>query len=260
MCIRDSPLPVALAHARLVMDTLRSSEVETPESASLAYDVQDQLSDLIDSPSAGWKVGATSPVSQEKLGVKTPICGPVFQRTIFDSGDSVDLSAFHHQPGLESEFAFTIGLTVRPGGPAMSALMAREMVSTVHVAIELVCSRFEENFEVDPALLVADGALHAGLVLGPGWKPETVPDLVSHQLRTLVDGDEVAVGTGVEVLGDPYESLAWLCNHLNKRGLILPSGSVVTTGAATGLHATGAGQEVMTDGGALGSVTLNLVG
>jgi 2-keto-4-pentenoate hydratase len=179
---------------------------------------------------------------------------------MFDSGDSVDLSAFHHQPGLESEFAFTIGLTVRPGGPAMSAMMAREMVSTVHVAIELVCSRFEENFEVDPALLVADGALHAGLVLGPGSEPETVPDLVSHQLRTLVDGDEVATGTGAEVLGDPYESLAWLCNHLNKRGLTLPSGSVVTTGAATGLHVTGTGQEVATDGGTLGSVTLNLAG
>ena len=254
------PLPVALAHARLVMDAVQSSEVETPGSASLAYDAQDQLSDLIDSPSAGWKVGATSPASQHKLGVKAPICGPVFERTMFDSGGSVDLSGFHHQPGLESEFAFTIGLTVRPGGPAMSALMAREMVSTVHVAIELVCSRFEENFEVDPALLVADGALHAGLVLGPGLKPETVPDLVSHELRTLVDGDEVATGTGAEVLGDPYESLAWLCNHLNKRGVTLPSGSVVTTGAATGLHVTGTGQEVVTDGGTLGSVTLNLAG
>ena len=254
------PLPVALAHARLVMDAVRSSEVETPGSASLAYDAQDELSDLIDSPSTGWKVGATSPASQHKLGVKAPICGPVFERTMFDSGGSVDLSDFHHQPGLESEFAFTIGLTVRPGGPAMSALMAREMVATVHVAIELVCSRFEENFEVDPALLVADGALHAGLVLGPGLKPEAVPDLVSHELRTLVDDDEIAAGTGAEVLGDPYESLAWLCNHLNKRGLTLPSGSVVTTGAATGLHVTGAGQKVATDGGTLGSVTLNLAG
>jgi len=242
------------------MDAVRSSEVETPGSASLAYDAQDELSDLIDSPSTGWKVGATSPASQHKLGVKAPICGPVFERTMFDSGGSVDLSDFHHQPGLESEFAFTIGLTVRPGGPAMSALMAREMVATVHVAIELVCSRFEENFEVDPALLVADGALHAGLVLGPGLKPEAVPDLVSHELRTLVDDDEIAAGTGAEVLGDPYESLAWLCNHLNKRGLTLPSGSVVTTGAATGLHVTGAGQKVATDGGTLGSVTLNLAG
>jgi len=51
-----------------------------------------------------------------------------------------------------------------------------------------------------------------------------------------------------------------LCNHLNKRGLTLPSGSVVTTGAATGLHVTGTGQEVATDGGTLGSVTLNLAG
>ena len=254
------PLPVALAHARLTMETVKPSEVDSPASATAAYEAQNQHSDLIDSPSLGWKVGATSAVSQEKLGVKAPICGPVFERTIFQSGDKVDLSGFHHQPGLESEFAFTIGLTVRPGGPAMTALTVREMVSTVHVAIELVCSRFEENFAADPALLVADGALHAGLVLGPGSEPDKVPDLTGHQLRTLIDGREIAVGTGFEVLGDPYESLAWLCNHLNKRGLTLPSGSVVTTGAATGLHPTNLNQEVVTDGGVLGSAALNLFG
>jgi len=254
------PLPVALAHSRLTMDKVQASEVDTPESATAAYDVQNQLSELIDSPALGWKVGATSPASQEKLGVKTPICGPVFERTILQSGDKVDLSYFHHQPGLESEFAFTIGLTVRPGGPAMTAATAREMVSSVHVAIELVCSRFEENFEADPALLVADGALHAALILGPGSKPEKVADLSSHQLRTQINGEDIGIGNGAEVLGNPYESLAWLCNHLNKRGLTLPSGSVVTTGAATGLHLTGTNQEIATDGGTLGSATLNLVG
>lgn len=254
------PLPVALAHARLTMDKVRASEVDIPESATAAYDAQHQLSDLIDSPTVGWKVGATSPSSQTKLGVKTPICGPMFERTIFQSGDKAELSCFHHQPGLESEFAFTIGLTVRPGGPAMTSSTAREMVSSVHVAIELVCSRFDENFAADPALLVADGALHAALVLGPGSKPEKVPDLSSHQLRTQINGEDIGVGTGVEVLGDPYESLAWLCNHLNKRGLTLPSGSIVTTGAATGLHLTGTNQEIATHGGSLGSATLNLVG
>ena len=140
----------------------------------------------------------------------------------------------------------------------MSATRAREMVSTVHPAIELVCSRFTNNFEVDPALLVADGALHGALVMGSGSKPETVPSLSAHELRTLVDGVEIASGNGAEVLGDPYESLAWLCNHLNRRGVTLSAGSVVTTGAATGLHMTTSDQVVATDGGSLGSVTLNL--
>ena len=75
------PLPVALAHARLTMETVKPSEVDSPASATAAYEAQNQLSDLIDSPSLGWKVGATSAVSQEKLGVKAPICGPVFERT-----------------------------------------------------------------------------------------------------------------------------------------------------------------------------------
>ena len=253
------PLPVTLAHARLAMELVDQSELLVPESASAAYETQDLLCQLIESPVIGWKVGATGPASQAKLGVKAPICGPVFERTLFEPGSSVPVSHFHHQPGLESEFAFTLGVTIRPGGPVMDATRAREMVSTVHPAIELVCSRFTNNFEVDPALLVADGALHAALVVGSGTKPETMPSLSDHQLRTLVDGVEIASGTGAEVLGDPYESLAWLCNHLNRRGVTLPAGSVITTGATTGLHMTTSSQTVSTDGGRLGSVTLNLV-
>ena len=253
------PLPVVLAHARLTMNAVTLADVEVPKSAALAYDAQEQLIDLIDSPLVGWKVGATGPASQTKLGVKTPICGPVFQRTLIESGHDVPLSDFHHQPGLESEFAFTIGVTLRPGGATMNARSAIEIVSTVHTAIELVCSRFDRNFDVDPALLVADGALHAALTVGPGKEPAEVRDLSTHRLRTVVNNQEIATGTGQEVLGDPYESLAWLCNHLDRRQLTLAAGSIVTTGAATGLHTTEVGQILATDGGTLGSASLNLV-
>ena len=254
------PLPVVLAHARLAMDMVTVSDVEVPHSALLAYDAQEQLIGLVDSALVGWKVGATSSASQGMLGVKTPICGPVFERTLVESGTEIAASNFHHRPGLESEFAFTLGMTIRPGGAVMNAKAAREVVSAVHPAIELVCSRFDSNFDVDPALLVADGALHAALVVGPGTDPDEVEDLRTHQLRTLVNNEEIATGTGNEVLGDPFESLAWLCNHLNRRSLTLHAGSIVTTGAATGLHLTNADQLFTTDGGNLGSVSLNLMG
>ena len=253
------PLPVALAHARLTMDALNFSDLNVPASAALAYDAQEQLIGLIDSPLVGWKVGATNPASQSKLQVKSPICGPVFERTLVTSGAEIPLADLHHQPGLESEFAFTIGVTLRPGGAKMTASSAKEIVSFVHPAIELVCSRFEQNFDVDPALLVADGALHAALVMGPGTEPDKVGDLSGYRLRTFVNNEEIGTGTGSEVLGDPYESLAWLCNHLNRRELTLSAGSVVTTGAATGLHPTKTGQLLMTDGATLGSASLSLV-
>ena len=134
------------------MDIVTVSDVEVPNSASLAYDAQEQLIGLVDSALVGWKVGATSSASQELLGVKTPICGPVFERTLVESGTEIAASNFHHRPGFESEFAFTLGMTIRPGGAVMNGKAAREVVSTVHPAIELVCSRFDSNFNVDPAI------------------------------------------------------------------------------------------------------------
>ena len=251
-------LPVVLAHSRLTMEKIDVNDVVIPESAALAYAAQDQLIGLIDSPVVGWKVGATSTASQEKLGVKAPICGPIFERTLTTSGSKLAMSSFHHPPALESEFAFTIGTDVALIGDEVTRTTAREIVSSVHVAIELVCSRFDSNFAADPALLVADGALHSLLVLGPGNDPDSAGDLKEQALFTSVDDNVIAQGTGKEVLGDPYESLAWLCKHLARRGMQLTAGSLVTTGAATGLHATKQNQTLKTEGNALGSATLSL--
>ena len=95
--------------------------------------------------------------------------------------------------------------------------------------------------------------------MGPGTEPDKVGDLSAYRLHTFVNNEEIGTGTGSEVLGDPYESLAWLCNHLNRRELTLPAGSVVPAGAATGLPPPKPGQVLMTDGATLGSASLSLV-
>lgn len=252
------PLAVALAHARMAMQNLSLGDVTVPNSASSSYAIQDELISLLAPPQIGWKVGATGRAAQQKLGVKTPLVGPVFAATLFSAGASIPLTRFHHRPGVESEIAFRIATTLQPGGKQLNAMSVRGIVSAAYPAIELVCTRFETNFAVPPALLVADGVAHAGLILGDEVPASKLGDLSRLAISTLINGTEVSSGTGAEVLGDPFESLAWLCNHLSGRGIELPQGSIVTTGACTGINESQANDLVATDAGPLGSVSIHL--
>lgn len=249
---------MALAHARMAMQNLSLGDVTLPNSASSSYAIQDELISLLAPPQIGWKVGATGRAAQQKLGVKTPLVGPVFAATLFSAGASIPLTRFHHRPGVESEIAFRIATTLQPGGKQLNAMSVRGIVSAAYPAIELVCTRFETNFAVPPALLVADGVAHAGLILGDEVPASKLGDLSRLAISTLINGTEVSSGTGAEVLGDPFESLAWLCNHLSGRGIELPQGSIVTTGACTGINESQANDLVATDAGPLGSVSIQL--
>lgn len=254
------PLAVTLAHARMVVELIPEDDVDVPESASAAYAVQDQLTNLLPSSVVGWKIGATSAATQERLGVKAPISGRVHQRTMLESGSTVDVTDFHHRPGIECEMAFRLGRDLPAAGQPVTAESARALVASVHPAIELVCTRYEAGFGVPPALLVADGSAHAALIIGDAVDPEKVEDLTAVTCRLVIDGESIAEGDGSEVLGDPYAALAWLCNHLRGRGIPLPSGSIVTTGTCTGIVPSGPDQHIANDAGALGSVGIHIRG
>ncbi len=254
------PLAVTLAHARLLAEAVTEGDVTVPSSASEAYDAQDQLTSLLDTPVVGWKVGATSEVVQERLGVKAPIAGRVHEKTLLVDGGTVDATAFVHRPGIECEFALRTKTDLAPGSGRVDVDAARALVGSVHPALELVETRYAANFGVPPALLVADGSAHAALIIGAGVDPERAGDLSTAELRLVVDGAQVTSGTGAEVLGDPYVSLAWLCNHLLARGQGLPAGSIVSTGSCTGIVPSEPDQQIVTDAGPLGTVSIHVRG
>ncbi len=254
------PLAVTLAHARLVSEPVDESELEVPATAADAYAVQDQLTNLLPSSAVGWKIGATSAPAQERLGVKAPIAGRVHERTLLDNGSTVDVGEFHHRPGIECEIALRLSRDLPAEGPPIDADGARRLVGSVHPAIELVCTRYAGGFAVAPALLVADGSAHAALVIGDPVDPEQAGDLAAAVCRLVVDGEQIAEGPGSEVLGNPYASLAWLCNHLRGRGVPLPAGSIVTTGSCTGIVPSGPDQHIVNDAGPLGRVGIHIRG
>jgi len=101
----------------------------------------------------------------------------------------------------------------------------------VMAAIELVDDRYVEWQSIGTATLAADDFFGAGSVLGKPKAPGAVADLAALSGRAIVNGSEVASGVGADVMGHPYEALAWLANNLAARGHALKAGQFVSTGS-----------------------------
>jgi 2-oxo-3-hexenedioate decarboxylase/2-keto-4-pentenoate hydratase len=81
-----------------------------------------------------------------------------------------------------------------------------------------------------------------------------VPDLLAVTGRAIVNGAEVARGTGADVLGHPHNPLAWLANHLAGQGRGLRAGQIVLTGSLVKTLWLDAGDSVTMDLSGLGAV------
>ena len=73
----------------------------------------------------------------------------------------------------------------------------------------------------------------------------------------LINDAVVGSGCGADVLGHPFEALAWLANQLAGRGGGLKTGDVVLTGSVVQTNWVAAGDRVVMDLGTLGAVELS---
>lgn len=250
------PLAVALAHARLTGHSIDESEVTVPETASTAYEIQDRLIELVDQPVVGWKIGATSEATRRRLGLKAPIAGPVFASTLFESGCEAAVDDFHHPPGIECEFVLRVAKPPEACRTRYDESDARRIVDGVSVGIELVNTRFDGNLDIPPALLVADGSAHSALVVAEPGGHQDPPDLTDAECHAICDGEERLSGTAADVLGGPYNALAWLMNHLRGRGHELEPGMLIATGTCTGILPSALDLDAAADAGAIGRATV----
>src|SRR5579883_2608735 len=76
-----------------------------PKTMADGMRIQDAVVAELDFPTAGWKVGCTSPYAQRYLKIKQPIAGRIFATRVFDSGVALPSRV----RGIEGEFAFVLG-------------------------------------------------------------------------------------------------------------------------------------------------------
>jgi 2-keto-4-pentenoate hydratase len=203
----------------------------TPATVTDAYDIQDKYVALLrreNGDAAGYKIGLTSAAMQAFCRIDHPIAGVVLASRVHRSGSNVRRSDFGRL-GLEFEIAVRFRSDIPASASAYTIEAIAPHIEAVGAAIEVVDDRAADYANLDVRSLVADNSWNAGIVLSdltPAW-----PDLAPLSGRASKDGEMIGEGFGRDILGHPFNSVAWLASQLASRGTALKAGQVVMTGS-----------------------------
>ena len=160
---------------------------------------------------------------------------------------------------VEVELAFRFGARLAPRARPYSAGEVMAAVTTLHPAIELPDSRYEDFCAVGAPQLIADNACAHRFILGGAvTRPWRHIELAAHAVSAEVIGKSRHEGKGANVLGDPRNALAWIVNELSGLGLAMGVGEVVTTGTCVTPVPVAPGDEVRASYGEFGELSVRL--
>jgi 2-keto-4-pentenoate hydratase len=232
-----------------------------PQTEAEGYLVQSAVHDLLAADfggRAGYKIGCTSPVMQQYLGIPHPCGGGVFARSIHDSGVALRAKDFV-RVGVECEIAVRMARDLGSPGTPFTAEMVVQAIDAYLPAIEIVDDRYADWQSIGAPTLVADDFFAAGCVLGKPVARRAAPDLREVIGRAVINGVQAGQGTGADVLGHPHDALAWLADHLAAKGMSLRAGEIVLTGSLVKTVWLQANDEAVMELEGLGRVAVSFV-
>lgn len=229
-----------------------------PTTRAEGYAIQARLDQRSGGPIYGWKIAATSAAGQAHIGVTGPIAGRILAERVVPCAGVIPAGP-NHMAVAEIEFAFRMGRDLEPRPAAYSVEEVLAAVQSLHVAIELPDSRYEDFAHVGAPQLIADNACAHYFVAAEAstadWRSI---DLVQHRVVGRIEGKMEREGSGANVLGDPRIALTWLANELSSLGIALRKGQIVTTGTCIPPLAIEPGDIVTADFGSLGMATVRI--
>lgn len=229
-----------------------------PETLDDGYSVQEVLHGILTERRAGnrvgYKIGCTTAVMQENLGIDHPCAGSVSAADVFSGTAELD-RAKYVQPGIECEIGVVMACDLDPAGAPFDRDSVRSFIGAVMPAIEIVDNRYQGGTAIGIPTLIADDFFGAGAVLGAPLHDWQDIDLAQLSGRVSVDGQERDAGVGAAVMGHPLEAVAWFANLKAARGEILKAGEFILTGSLTVVQWIEGAVEVSIDIDRLGGVS-----
>ena len=219
---------VSARRERRTLDVLLSSEARL--SLADAYRVQDQVTALRlagGERRAGWKLGYTSAVMREQMGIDAPNFGPLTDAMLLKPPAVLPTGAL--QPRVEPEIGLRLGRRLAGPCSVSDVLAACDAALACLEVVDSVWSGYRFTLEDN----TADGSSAAWVVAGPVM---VLDDLASLPVALSVDGSVVERGLGAAASGHPASGVVWLAEQLASRGLALEPGDLVITGGLTSAH------------------------
>ena len=234
-------------------------EAMRPHNRADGYAIQAELIRLSGQPVAGWKIAATSEAGRRHINVDGPLAGPLLANRLATGGSNVDLRG-NTMRLAEAEFAFRTAAPLPPRGAPYTVSEVAAAVASLHPAIEIPDSRYQDVTAVGAAQLIADAACAWWAAIGEpaagDWRGRA---LESHPVVVFKDGHAVARGSG-ENVGGPLRALTWVANELATYGRGLRAGDIVITGTCVAPLPIVPGEHLRVDFGDLGAVDASFAG
>jgi 2-keto-4-pentenoate hydratase len=204
----------------------------------------------------GHKVGLSSPVMQQMMGVDEPDYGHLLDTMVLAQGTPIPAAAYCF-PRIEVEIGYVLGAAL----PGAGCTEADVLAATEYIvpSLELIDSRITD-WRIKLADTIADNASSAGVILGdarrtPSELAAAGVDLADIDAVLYEGEDEVARGNTSAVLGNPTACVAWLARTVADFGVKLEAGHLIIPGSCTRAIDAHPGDTFRAEFAGLGTVT-----
>jgi 2-keto-4-pentenoate hydratase len=230
--------------ARLAAQALSGFPGVIPADLAAAYACQEAAIAAWPDTIAGWKIGRIMPDLASHLGAER-LAGPVFGKAVWPAapGHEVIFPVFEGGfAAIEAEFVIELGRDVPPEDRAWTREELLGLVRELRAGVETAGSPLATINELGPTVVVSDFGNNAGLILGPPIRDWRNRDFEDMTCETFIDTERVGRGGAGALPGGPIGALGFLLGLLGRRGRTLAEGSLISTGATTGIHSIRTGQ------------------
>lgn len=205
----------------------------------------------------GKKIGLTSDVVQQMLGVHQPDFGFLTDKMQYPSGAEIVLDKTLIQAKSEGEIAFKLKDDLV--GPNVTAADVLAATDQVFACFEIVDSRIE-NWQINIQDTVADNASCGIFVMSErGVDPHSV-DFENCSMTIKNNGEIVATGIGSAALGSPLNCVAWLANTLGEYDIPLKAGDIILSGSLAAMIPCAVGDDMSVEIEGVGGAEFKFVG
>ena len=211
-----------------------------------AFASQQAVVTMLDSPVIGWKCGMPS--------AERWVLAPLLQHE-FQQGDDCQIwPSASGMARVEPELCFVLKHPLPARALPYSPQDVDQAIGTVHLALELIQSRYATEAGATFLDQLADGLFNQGLWLGPAIKaPEASEFLITLTTDAL---GQTSTFAGKHPNLAPRLPLYWLVNFLSAHQIDLPAGQHLITGSFAGVLELPMDTPVQLQYGDLGEIAL----
>ena len=173
----------------------------------------------------GYKIGCVSKDTQKKMGFTQPAYGYLWKSELYQNGATLNKKNYTN-PAMEAEFGIILNRDIKAELSSFDYIL--ESIEGIYPLIEIHNLIFYGN-EPYGAELLANNAIHAGVVLGPETKLPI--DKIETNLKLIYDNEIIDTWVNKRWPHDMLSEIEWLVKELVKKRIYLKKGDLILTGA-----------------------------